>query len=56
MKIDDVVPTMMPNTMVIAKNCTEPRPMIASGRIDSSTVSEVATVRDSVWLIDTSIT
>jgi hypothetical protein len=45
MKIDGEVP----KTMISAKPRIAASPTMPSGRIDSSTVSEVATVRLSVW-------
>jgi len=45
MKIDEDVPTMIPKMIAKANPRITSPPISASGRIDRTTVSEVATVR-----------
>ena len=55
MKIDDEVPTTMPNSITQAKPEIDSPPNSASGRLARNTVIEVPSVRFSVSLIDRSI-
>ena len=55
MKIEDDVPTTMPNSMTVANPPSVPPPKIASGNAARNTVDEVPSVRFSVSLIDRSI-
>jgi len=48
MKIDEEVPMTMPNMIARPKPRMTSPPISASGRIDRTTVSDVATVRPSV--------
>ena len=55
MKIEDEVPTTMPNSMTQAKPEIDSPPNNASGRLARNTVIDVPRVRFSVSLIDRSI-
>ena len=55
MKIEDEVPTTMPNSITQAKPEIDAPPNRASGRLARNTVIEVPSVRFSVSLIDRSI-
>jgi hypothetical protein len=48
MKIDEEVPTMIPNMIARAKPRMTSPPISARGRIERTTVSDVATVRPRV--------
>ncbi len=55
MKIDDDVPTTMPNSITAANPDSEAPPNRASGRLARNTVIDVPSVRFSVSLMEKSI-
>jgi hypothetical protein len=51
MKIEEEVPMMIPNMIARPKPRITSPPISARGRIERTTVSDVATVRPRVWLM-----